>query len=238
MACLCYIYGMLNQFSRFEMLVGKNSLEKLKNSKIALFGLGGVGGYALEALVRCGVGKFDLIDNDKISPTNLNRQLFALYSTLDRFKTEAAKERMLDINPDVIINVFNTFYLPEKAQDFDFKQYDYVIDAIDTISAKISLIEECEKVNTPIISSMGAGNKLHPEMFEIADIYDTSVCPLAKVIRQELRKRDIKKLKVVYSKEKPVKIKTDNVKAPSSCAFVPSAAGLIIAGAVVRDLIS
>jgi len=232
---------MQEQFSRTELLIGHEGVEKLKNSRIAVFGIGGVGGYAAEALARCGVGNLDLIDNDVVSVSNLNRQIYALHSTIGKYKTEAAKERILDINPDCKVNVFNTFFTPETSDEFDFSKYDYVIDSIDTVSGKIELVKKCAETNTPIISSMGAGNKLHPEMFEISDIYKTSVCPLAKVIRQELKKLRIKKLKVVYSKEQPLKTSAKDEKTgksiPGSISFVPSAVGLIIAGEVVREII-
>ena len=232
---------MLNQFSRFEILIGKDNVKKLQQSCVAVFGIGGVGGYAVEALVRSGVGKIVIVDNDKVSETNLNRQIYALHSTIGKYKFDVAKERILDINPKIEIETYNTFYTSETK--FDFSHFDYVIDAIDTVSSKLSLVEECNKTNTPIISSMGAGNKMHPEMFEVSDIYKTSVCPLARVMRTELKKRGIQKLKVVYSKEKPITPENSDEDAgvrrsiPGSNAFVPSVAGLIIAGEVIKDLI-
>ena len=220
-------------FSRTEALLGTDALEKLKNARIAVFGVGGVGGYTAEALARCGVGCIDIIDKDTIGITNINRQIYALNSTVGRFKTDVAKARMLDINPDITVNTYKTFYLPENADDFDLSFYDYVVDAVDTVTAKLELAQRAEKCGTPIISSMGTGNKVCPELFEVADIYDTSVCPLAKVMRCELRKRGVKKLKVVYSKETP---KNDGRRTPMSCSFVPGVAGLIIAGEVVKDI--
>ncbi len=235
---------MVNQFSRTELLIGKDGLEKLSNSRVAVFGIGGVGGYVVEALARSGVGAIDLIDNDKVALTNLNRQIIATHKTIGQNKVDAAEERILDINPNVKVRKYNLFFTPETAEMIDFLQYDYVVDAIDTVVGKLEIIERCKKANIPVISSMGAGNKMHPELFEISDISKTSVCPLAKVIRQELKKRRINKVKVVYSKELPIKpkSKTDEISAkkfiPGSNAFVPSAVGLIIAGEVVRDLIS
>lgn len=225
---------MYNQLSRTEMLIGREGIEKLLNARIAVFGIGGVGGYVVEALARCGVGALDLIDNDKFSISNLNRQIYATRSTLDKYKAECAAERIMEINPECRVKTYRTFLSSETVNDFDFSSYDYVVDAIDNVSGKIELVMACNEVKTPIISSMGAGNKMHPEMFEIADIYKTSVCPLAKVMRQELKKRRIKHLKVIYSKEIP--IKTGN-KIPGSISFVPATAGLIIAGEVVRDII-
>ena len=235
---------MLNQFSRTELLIGKEGVNKLSQSRVAVFGIGGVGGYVVEALVRSGVGSLDLIDNDKVALTNLNRQIIATHKTLGRYKVDVAEERAKEINPNVNIQTFKTFYTPESSGEFDFTKYDYVIDAIDTVSGKLELIEQSKKADVPIICSMGAGNKMHPELFEIADISKTSVCPLAKVIRQELKKRKIKKVKVVYSKEVPIKPLESDEKiegkkqVPGSNAFVPSAVGLIIAGEVIRDLIS
>ena len=230
---------MKEQFSRTEMLIGKTGLEALKNARVAVFGIGGVGGHAAEALVRSGVGHIDIIDNDVVAESNINRQIFALKSTVGRDKVEAAKERLLDINPDVKINTFKVFYSPETSHLFDFNQYDYVVDAIDSITGKIEIVMQAQSCNVPVISSMGAGNKLNPEMFEVADIYKTSVCPLAKVMRHELKKRNVKKLKVVFSKETPIKssMSNENKRIPASIAFVPSVAGLIIAGEVVKDLI-
>lgn len=238
---------MLNEFSRLEMLLGENAIEKLAKSRVAVFGVGGVGGYTVEALARSGVGTLDLIDNDVVSLTNINRQIVALHSTVGKYKVDVAKERVLDINPNCKVNVFKTFYSKDNSKEFDLSEYDYVVDAIDTVSAKLTLIEEAKTVNVPIICSMGAGNKLDPTMFEVDDISKTSVCPLAKVIRQELRKRKIKDVKVVYSKEIPiVPIQTESAqiekisgksRVPASSAFVPSVVGLIIAGEVVKDLI-
>lgn len=249
---------MLNQFSRTELLLGKEAMEKLKNSKVAIFGIGGVGGYTAEALVRSGVGTLDLIDDDKVCLTNINRQIFATRKTVGKYKVDVAEERLHDINPDVIINTHKTFYMPDTAEQFDFSQYDYIVDAIDTVTGKITLVVNADKAGTPIISSMGAGNKLDASAFEVADIYSTSVCPLARVMRTELRKRKIKSLKVVYSKEKPItpvddmaisckqhcicppgtaRKCTQRRQVPGSTAFVPSVVGLIIAGEVVKDLI-
>ena len=193
---------MLNQFSRTELLLGHDNMEKLKNARVAVFGIGGVGGFTVEALARSGVGTLDLIDDDKVCLTNINRQIIATRKTIGQYKVDAAKERVLDINPDAVVNTYKTFFVPDTADEFDFASYDYVVDAIDTVTGKIMLVEAAQKAGTPIISSMGAGNKLDPTAFEVADIYKTSVCPLAKVMRRELKKRGIKKLKVVYSKEK------------------------------------
>ena len=226
---------MSNQFSRTETLIGKEALEKLAKSRVAVFGVGGVGGYVVEALVRAGIGSLDLIDNDDVNLTNINRQIIALHSTIGKPKVDVAKERVLDINPKVNVRTFQTFFTPENSKEFDFSQYDYVVDAIDTVSAKIELVIKTQDVNVPIICCLGTGNKLHPEMFEISDIYKTSVCPLAKVMRTELKKRSVKKLKVLYSKEIPIKQAGQRV--PASISFTPSVAGLIIAGEVVRDLI-
>ena len=224
---------MQEQFIRTAMLIGEEGVNILSQKRIAVFGVGGVGGYTVEALARSGVGTLDLIDNDTVNLTNINRQIIALHSTLDKFKVDAARDRVLDINPNAKVNVFKTFYTPET--EFDFSQYDYIVDAIDTVSSKIELVMQAQKANIPIISSMGAGNKLSPEKFEVADIYKTSVCPLAKVMRQELKKRRVKKLKVVYSQEPP--IKHEGQRLPASIAFVPSVVGLIIAGEVIKDLI-
>ncbi len=217
---------METQFDRTVMLIGDEGLLKLKNSHVAVFGVGGVGGYVSEALVRSGVGAFTLVDMDTVSITNLNRQIIALHSTVGRFKTEVMRERMLDINPKVKVEVRNCFYLPENADEFDFSEYDYVVDAVDTVTAKLSIIERAKAANVPVISSMGAGNKLNPAMFEIADIYKTSVCPLAKVMRRECKNRGIKSLKVVYSKEEPIRTGT---RTPGSMAFSPATAGLLLA---------
>ncbi len=232
------------RFIRTELLIGSEAMQKLRRSHIAVFGAGGVGGYVIEALVRSGVGTIDVIDKDTVSLSNINRQIIAADNTVGMSKTQAAAERAKLINPDVTINRYDIFYTPETADIFDFSVYDYIVDAVDTVSAKIELVVQADKHNVPIISSMGAGNKIHPEMFEIADIYKTSVCPLARVMRRELKKRNIKKLKVVYSKEEPLTPKKtltdpDSGKiVPASIAFVPSAAGLILAGEVIRDLIS
>lgn len=226
---------MSEQFSRTEMLIGSENLAKLANSHVAVFGVGGVGGYAIEALVRSGIGKIDIIDNDKVSISNLNRQIIALHSTIGKYKVDVAKERISDINPNITVNAYKVFYTPETSEQFDFTKYDYIVDAIDTVSGKIELIIQANQAQTPIISSMGAGNKMNPADFEVSDIYKTSVCPLAKVMRQELKKRGIKKLKVVYSKEPP--IKQEGRRIPASNAFVPSTAGLIIASEVIKDLI-
>lgn len=234
---------MINQFNREEILLGKNALETLKKARVAIFGIGGVGGYAAEALVRAGVGELDFIDSDVVSLTNLNRQIIALHSTLGQEKVEVMKARALDINPDVKINIHKCFYLPETAAQFDFKQYDYVVDAIDTVSGKIALVEEANRCNTPIISAMGAGNKLNPALFEVADISKTKVCPLAKVMRKELKTRGILHLKVVYSPESPLKPavteeQSGKRQTAGSVSFVPPVAGLLMAAEVVKDLIS
>lgn len=235
---------MENRFSRTEILIGKENMEKLKNARVAVFGVGGVGGYVVEALARSGVGTLDLIDDDKVSLTNINRQIIATTSTVGKYKVDVAKDRVLDINPEATVNIYKTFYLPETAEQFDFSQYDYVVDAIDTVTGKLQLVEQAEKSGTAIISSMGAGNKMNPAAFEVDDISRTSVCPLAKVMRRELKKRGIQNLKVVYSKEKaliPQEIAEENAKhikrqIPGSNAFVPSVAGLIIAGEVIKDI--
>lgn len=229
------------QFSRTELLLGKEGVKKLKKARVAVFGVGGVGGYVVEALARSGVGALDLIDKDVVSESNINRQIIALHSTVGQFKTEAAANRAKDINPNIVVRVHNVFYLPENAHEFDFSQYDYVVDAIDTVSGKIALIEQAKRCNTPVISSMGAGNKLDPTAFEVADISKTSVCPLARVMRRELKKRGIEHVKVVYSKEEPLvtdeKDEESGKSVPGSVAFVPSVVGLIIAGEVIKDLI-
>lgn len=228
-------------FSRTKLLLGEESMEKLKNSRVAVFGIGGVGGYVAEALVRSGIGVIDLIDNDTVSASNINRQIFALQSTIGELKVEVAKRRLLDINPDVKIRTHNIFYLPETAKQFNFEEYDYIIDAVDTVSAKIDIISNAKLKGVSVISSMGAGNKLDASRFEITDIYKTSVCPLARVMRRELKQRGIDSLKVVYSKEEPKKTEEkpvgENGKSiPGSIAFVPSVAGLLIAGEVIADL--
>lgn len=232
---------MQEQFSRTEILIGKEGLEILKNSRVAVFGIGGVGGYVVEALARCGVGKLDLIDNDDVCLSNINRQIIATHSTVGRAKVEVAKERIFDINPDIDVNTYKTFYTPETKSQFDFSKYDYVVDAIDTVVGKISLIEESKSAGVPVICAMGAGNKLDPTKFEVTDISKTEVCPLARVIRTELKKRKIKGVKVVYSKEQPIKSEliddTTKRQIPGSISFVPSVVGLIIAGEVVKDLI-
>ena len=229
------------QFSRTALLLGEQGVEKLKKSRVAVFGVGGVGGYVVEALARSGVGALDLIDKDRVSESNINRQIIALHSTVGQYKTEAAAARVKDINPEICVRTHNVFYLPETATDFDFSQYDYIVDAIDTVSGKIALVEKANACGVPIISSMGAGNKLDPTAFEVSDISKTSVCPLARVMRRELKKRGIEKLKVVYSKEEPLEAKTKDAQTgksiPGSVAFVPSVVGLIIAGEVIKDLI-
>ena len=246
---------MLDRFSRTQLVFGKEAMDRLKGSHVAVFGVGGVGGYTVEALARSGVGAIDIIDDDKVCLTNINRQIIATGKTVGKYKVDVAKERIEEINPDCKVTAFRTFYMPETADRFDFTQYDYVVDAIDTVTGKIALIENAKKAGTPIISSMGAGNKVDPTAFEVADIYKTSVCPLARVMRYELKRRGIKKLKVVYSKEKPIPpiadedpngengciSKADKVpgkrQVPGSTAFVPSVAGLIIAGEVIKDII-
>lgn len=227
---------MEEQFVRTELLLGPEAMERLKASRVAVFGIGGVGGHAVEALARSGIGALELIDNDKVSVSNLNRQIIALQSTIGRYKTEVMRERILDINPKADVSIRNCFYLPEAADDFDFSAYDYVVDAIDTVTGKISLVLEAKKAGTPIISSMGAGNKLNPGAFEVADIYETSVCPLARVMRRELKRRGIERLKVVYSKEKSGELVRKEERVPGSTAFVPAVAGLILAGEVIKDL--
>ena len=248
---------MLNQFSRTELLLGRQGMERLYNARVAVFGIGGVGGYTVEALARSGVGTLDLIDDDKVCLTNLNRQIIATRSTVGRYKVDVATERIRDINPDCTVNVYKTFYTPETAEQFDFTQYDYIVDAIDTVTGKLELVERAAKAGTPIISCMGAGNKIHADKLEVTDIYKTSGCPLARVMRYELRKRRIRKLKVVYSKE-PAMTPIDDMaiscrqncicppgtarkctqrrQVPGSTSFVPAAAGLIAAGEVVKDL--
>ena len=248
---------MLNQFSRTQLLIGKDNMDRLKNARVAVFGIGGVGGYTVEALARSGVGTLDLIDDDKVCLTNLNRQILATRKTIGKYKVDVAKERILDINPDAVVNTYKTFFVPDTAEQFDFSQYDYVVDAIDTVTGKIQLVMQAQESGVPIISSMGAGNKMDAAAFEVADIYKTSVCPLAKVMRRELKKRGVKKLKVVYSKEKPltpiddmeISCKNHCVcppgterscsqrrQIPGSNAFVPSVVGLIIAGEIIKDL--
>ena len=248
---------MLNQFSRTQLLLGVEAMEKLKGARVAVFGIGGVGGYVCEGLVRSGVGAFDLVDDDKVCLTNLNRQIIATRKTVGKYKVDVMRERMLEINPDCDVRVRKCFYLPETAAEFNFSDYDYVVDAVDTVTAKVTLVLEAQKAGVPIISCMGAGNKLDPSRFRVADIYKTQGCPLARVMRTALRKRGVKKLKVVYSDEIPTrpiedmsiscrshcicppgaKHKcTERRDIPGSTAFVPSVAGLIIAGEVVKDL--
>lgn len=248
---------MLNAFSRTQLVFGQAAMEKLESARVAVFGVGGVGGYTVEALARSGIGTLDLIDNDRVCLSNINRQILATHKTVGRYKVDAAAERVADINPKCTVNTYKTFYLPETKGQFDFRQYDYVVDAIDTVSGKIALVLEAQAAGTPIISCMGAGNKIDPSAFRVADIYETSVCPLARVMRRELRKRGVSALKVVYSEEKPIRPLedmsvgcrshcicppdtarhcTDRRDIPGSTAFVPSVAGLIIAGEVVKDL--
>lgn len=248
---------MLNQFSRTQLLLGQDGMDRLANARVAVFGVGGVGGFTVEALARSGVGTIDLIDDDKVCLTNINRQIIALRSTVGKYKVDVAAERLRDINQNIQVNTYKTFYMPDTAHQFDFSQYDYVVDAIDTITGKLELVMQAHKAGTPIICSMGAGNKLDPTAFRVADIYKTSVDPLARVMRHELRKRGIKKLKVVYSEEPPMRPVDDIASScrtncicppgaarkcterrdiPGSNAFVPSVVGLIIAGEVIKDL--
>lgn len=248
---------MLNQFSRTQLLLGQDGMDRLANARVAVFGVGGVGGFTVEALARSGVGTIDLIDDDKVCLTNINRQIIALRSTVGKYKVDVAAERLRDINQNIQVNTYKTFYMPDTAHQFDFSQYDYVVDAIDTITGKLELVMQAYKAGTPIICSMGAGNKLDPTAFRVADIYKTSVDPLARVMRHELRKRGIKKLKVVYSEEPPMRPIEDMASScrtncicppgaarkcterrdiPGSNAFVPSVVGLIIAGEVIKDL--
>lgn len=248
---------MLNQFSRTQLLFGAEAMEKLRQARVAVFGIGGVGGYTVEALARSGVGTLDLIDDDRVCLTNINRQIFATRKTVGQYKVDVAEQRVLEIYPDITVNTYKKFYTPQTADLFDFTQYDYIVDAIDTVTGKLELVEQADKAGTPIISCMGAGNKLDPTAFEVADIFETSMCPLARIMRQELKKRRIKKLKVVYSKEQPLKPIDDMTiscrahcicppgtarkctqrrQVPGSNAFVPSVAGLILAGEVIKDL--
>ncbi len=232
---------MKDRFSRTEMLIGNDALVKLRSSRVAVFGIGGVGGYIAEALVRAGVGALDLIDNDTVSESNINRQIIALTSTVGMLKTEVMEKRLLDINPEAEIRCINKFVLPENIDEFNFSAYSYVADAIDTVSGKLAIIEKAYSEGIPVISSMGTGNKLDPTKFEITDIYKTSVCPLARVMRYELKKRGVKKLKVLYSKEEPVKpsvaeINEKGKAIPGSISFVPPAAGLIVASEIIKDL--
>lgn len=224
-----------NQFSRNELVLGRQATIKLARMRVAVFGVGGVGSYTVEALARSGIGALDLIDSDKFEITNLNRQLYALHSTIGQYKVDVAKQRIADINPDCKVTTYKIFYLPKTSSKFDFSQYDYIVDAIDTVSGKIALIVAANQANVPIISAMGAGNKLNPQDFEIADIYKTSVCPLAKVMRKELNKRGINSLKVVYSKESPQSSSLGDI--PGSTPFTPPVMGLIMAGEVIKDLI-
>lgn len=236
---------MQERFKRTEMLLGSESMERLKNARVAVFGVGGVGGYVAEALARSGVGSIDLIDNDTVAESNMNRQIIALSETVGRYKVDVMKERILQINPNAAVEVFPCFFLPENKGQFAFGNYSYIADAVDTVTAKIELVMSAEEYGVPIISSMGAGNKLDPAAFEVEDIYKTSVCPLAKVMRRELKKRGIRKLKVVYSKEEPQKPKIEEDApegssrraVPGSIAFVPSVAGLIMAGEIIKDII-
>ncbi|MBR4626425.1 MAG: tRNA threonylcarbamoyladenosine dehydratase [Ruminococcus sp.] len=229
-------------FSRTQLIFGEEAMSRLAAARVGVFGVGGVGGYVVEALARSGIGALDLIDSDTVAPSNINRQIIALHSTVGMYKVDAASERIRDISPDCKVNAYRKFYLPENAADFDFSQYDYVVDAIDTVTGKIGIVMQAKSAGVPVISSMGAGNKLDPTAFEVADIYSTSVCPLAKVMRHELRKRGVDSLKVVYSREEPLKPETaaegDAHKrfVPGSNAFVPSVAGLIIAGEVIKDI--
>ena len=248
---------MLNQFSRTELIFGHEGMERLYNARVAIFGIGGVGGYTAETLARSGVGELDLIDDDRVCLTNLNRQIFATRKTVGKFKVDVAEERILEINPKAVVHTYKTFYAPNTAEEFDFSQYDYIVDAIDTVTGKLELVEQAVKSGTPIICSMGAGNKVDPTAFRVADISKTSVCPLARVMRRELKKRGIKHLKVVYSEEPPLtpiddmaiscrahcicppgtaRKCTQRRQVPGSNAFVPSVVGLIIAGEVVKDL--
>ncbi len=228
-------------YTRTERLLGTDALNTLAASKVAVFGIGGVGGYVVEALARSGVGTIDIIDKDDVSISNINRQLIATTKTVGMPKVQVMKDRIHDINPDIIVNAYQCFYLPETSEQFNFSNYDYIVDAVDTVTAKIELVMNAEAAGTPIISSMGAGNKLEPSMFEVEDIYKTSVCPLAKVMRKELKQRGIKKLKVVYSKEQPIMVskpEPGQKSIPGSIAFVPSVAGLIIAGEVIKDIVN
>ena len=236
---------MEDQFARTRILLGDKAVDRLAQARVAVFGIGGVGGYVCEALARSGVGALDLIDSDKVSLTNINRQIIATHDTLGRYKTEVMRERILSVNPQADVRTYQCFFLPETAEQFSFAQYDYVVDAVDTVTAKIELVLKAKAEKVPIISSMGAGNKLDAGAFQVADIYETKVCPLAKVMRRELRKRQVEHLKVVYSHEEPARIVGECVDGqekrraiPGSVAFVPSVAGLMIAGEVVKDLVS
>ena len=248
---------MLNQYSRTQLIFGAGGMEKLRRSRVAVFGIGGVGGHVVEALARSGVGTLDLIDDDRVCLTNLNRQIYATRKTVGQYKVDVARQRIADLDPDIAVHTYKTFYTPQTAEQFDFTQYDYVVDAIDTVTGKLELVMRADRAGTPIISCMGAGNKVDPAAFEVADIYKTSMCPLARIMRQELKKRGIRRLKVVYSREQPLKPAEDMAascrshcicppgtarkctqrrQVPGSNAFVPAAAGLILAGEVVRDL--
>lgn len=236
---------MIEQFSRTQILLGEGAMRRLYDARVAVFGIGGVGGYTVEALARCGIGQLDLIDSDTISVSNINRQILATHSTVGRLKVDVAKERVLDINPGCVVRTYPCFYLPDTADQFDFTQYDYIVDAIDTVTGKLQLVERAVAAGTPIICSMGTGNKLDPAAFQVADISKTSVCPLARIMRKELKKRGINHLKVVYSQEDaltPVGAEEEmkllgKRQIPGSTAFVPGAAGLILAGEVIKDLI-
>ncbi len=233
---------MLNQFSRTELLYGTEAMEKLAASRVAVFGIGGVGGYTVEALARSGIGTLELIDSDKVSITNINRQIIATTKTVGKYKVDVAEERVHEINPECIVKTYKTFFLPDNQDEFDFRGYDYVVDAIDTVAGKLAIIEKAKREGVPVISSMGAGNKVNASMFEVSDLYNTSICPLAKVMRRECRKRGIDSLKVVYSREEPItpkgRVEEVSMKRsiPGSTAFVPSVVGLIIAGEVINDL--
>lgn len=248
---------MLNQFSRTQLLLGQEGMERLYSARVAVFGIGGVGGYTVEALVRSGIGALDLIDDDRICLTNLNRQILATRETVGQYKVDIAQKRILTINPGTVVHTYKTFYTPLTAEQFDFTQYDYIVDAIDTVTGKLALVERAQMAHTPIISCMGTGNKMDASAFEVADIYKTSMCPLARVMRHELKKRGIQQLKVVYSKEPPItpiddmaiscrahcicppgtaRKCTQRRQVPGSNAFVPAAAGLLLAGEVIKDL--
>ena len=248
---------MLNQFSRTQLLLGQDGMERLYNARVAVFGIGGVGGYTVEALVRSGVGTLDLIDDDRVCLTNVNRQIFATRKTVGQYKVDVAEERIKEINPNAVVHTYKTFYVPQAADQFDFTQYDYIVDAIDTVTGKLELIEQAQKADVPIISSMGAGNKMDASAFEVTDIYKTSVCPLARVMRRELKKRGVRRLKVVWSDEQPTRPLedmanscryhcicppgaahkcTDRRDIPGSTAFVPPIVGLLMAGEVIKDL--
>lgn len=228
-----------NQFERTALILGKASVERLARKRVAVFGVGGVGGFVCEGLVRAGIGAIDIVDKDTVALSNLNRQLIALHSTVGKNKVDVLEERLKDINKNLIIKKYKCFFLPETSETFDFREYDYVVDAIDTVTGKIELILKAKEAGVPIISAMGAGNKLDPTAFQVSDIYNTSVCPLARVMRRELKKRGVEKLKVVYSKEEPIKPQFEEGEevVPGSVSFVPPALGLIIAGEIVKDLI-